>query len=228
LKRLTTGPATNDFFLDHNIFGSAAFNLNMRTRASLCALIALAAISVGYLPAQEPPAPSPVPVNGPVVVDWTPPALAQLSAYAAVKNSFTLDRTMLNAAASVLAETDEPTREAINRLDGLSVHILRFGDAGVPDEGAVNSIRDAYHLRGWKHIVTSSRSGGPVHDQTSDVWVVMDGVNVRGAVVLAETPKSVTLVTVAGNLSPVDLLHLRGHFGIPRFNDNGVAGAVGH
>jgi len=24
-------------------------------------------------------------------------------------------------------------------------------------------------------------------------------------------------VTVAGNLSPVDLLHLRGHFGIPRF-----------
>jgi hypothetical protein len=25
------------------------------------------------------------------------------------------------------------------------------------------------------------------------------------------------LATVAGNLSPVDLLHLRGHFGIPRF-----------
>jgi hypothetical protein len=50
------------------------------------------------------------------------------------------------------------------------------------------------------------------------VWVVMDGVNVRGAVVLAETPKSLTLVTVAGNLSPVDLLHLRGHFGIPRFD----------
>ena len=56
-----------------------------------------------------------------------------------------------------------------------------------------------------------------MHDGTTDVWVVMDGVNVRGAVVLAETPKSLTLVTVAGNLSPVDLLHLRGHFGIPRF-----------
>jgi hypothetical protein len=40
----------------------------------------------------------------------------------------------------------------------------------------------------------------------------------RGAVVLAETPQSLTLVTVAGNLSPVDLLHLRGHFGIPRFD----------
>jgi hypothetical protein len=194
--------------------------------------LALFLASISSAPAQQPgpydPPPSPAPANGPVVVDWTPPALAQLSAYAAIKNSFTLDRTMLNAAASVLAETDEPTRQAINRLDGVSVHLLRFGDAGVPNESAVDSIRDAYHLRGWKHIVTSTRSGGPVHDQTSDVWVVMDGVNVRGAVVLAETPRSVTLVTVAGNLSPVDLLHLRGHFGIPRFNDNGVAGAVEH
>jgi hypothetical protein len=42
-------------------------------------------------------------------------------------------------------------------------------------------------------------------------------------VILAETPKSVTLVTVAGTLSPVDLLHLRGHFGIPRFDGDGVS-----
>jgi hypothetical protein len=164
----------------------------------------------------EPP-PPPVSSNGPVILDWTPPALAQLSALAAVKNSFTLDRTMLNAAASTFPDTDEPTRQAINHLDGVSVHMLRFGNPGVPDEGAVMSIRESYHLRGWKHVVTTQDKGGPVHDGNTDVWVVMDGVNVRGAVVLAETPKSVTLVTVAGNLSPIDLLHLRGHFGIPRF-----------
>ena len=86
----------------------------------------------------------------------------------------------------------------------------------------VDSIRAAYHLRGWKHLVTTTKAGGPVHNGTTDVWVVMDGVNVRGAVVLAETPKSLTLVTVAGNLSPVDLLHLRGHFGIPRFDGDDV------
>jgi len=167
----------------------------------------------------------PVPAAGPVVLDWTPPALAQLGALAAVKNSFVLDRTMLNAAASLLPDTDEPTRQAINRLDGVSVHLLRFGASGVPDEAAVNSIREAYHLRGWKHLVTTQGNGGPVHNGTTDVWMVMDGVNVRGAVVLAETPKSVTLVTVAGNLSPIDILHLRGHFGIPRFDDNGIGDA---
>jgi hypothetical protein len=163
--------------------------------------------------------------ENPVVLDWTPPALSYLAAQAAVKNSFTLDRTLLGAAASVLPDTDAPTRQAIGHLDGLSVHLLRFGDAGVPDENAVNSIRDAYHLRGWKHVVTSTTAGGPVHNGTTDVWVVMDGVNVRGAVVLAETPRSVTLVTVTGDLSPVDLLHLRGHFGIPRFDSDNLGQA---
>jgi hypothetical protein len=195
----------------------------IRLAALFASCVAIAAMAQQPPPSDAPP-PS-VPAFGPVVLDWTPPALAQLSALAAVKDSFTLDRTMLAAAASVLPDSDEPTRQAINRLDGVSVHLLRFGAAGVPDEDAVNSIREAYHLRGWKHIVTTQDRGGPVHNGTTDVWMVMDGVNVRGAVVLAETPKSLTLVTVAGNLSPVDLLHLRGHFGIPRFDDNRVGDA---
>ena len=70
--------------------------------------------------------------------------------------------------------------------------------------------------------MTTTNSGGPLHNGTTDVWLVMDGANLRGAVVLAETPRSLTLVTVAGNLSPVDLFHLRGHFGIPRFEGDGL------
>jgi hypothetical protein len=160
--------------------------------------------------------------NNPVVLDWVPPALAQLSSMAAVKNSFTLDRDLLKVAAGVMPDSDAPTRQAIGKLDGVSVHILRFGPDGVPDERAVDAIRDSYHLRGWKHVVTTAQGGnGPVHNGTTDVWMVLDGVNVRGAVILAETPKSVTLVTVAGNLSTVDLLHLRGHFGIPKFEEDG-------
>lgn len=193
-------------------------NRNFRLGIPVLLVVTACALAAAQPPAPSDPSSPSVDPRGPVVLDWTPPALGQLSALAAVKNSFTLDRTMLNAAASLVPDTDEPTRQAINRVDGVSVHLLRFGQAGVPDEGAVSSIRDAYHLRGWKHVVTTTGSGGPVHDGTTDVWVVMDGINLRGAVVLAETPKSVTLVTVAGNLSPVDLLHLRGHFGIPRFD----------
>jgi hypothetical protein len=139
-----------------------------------------------------------------------------LSARAAVKNSFTLDRTMLGMAAGLVPDSDADTRHAMNKLDGVSVHMLRFGAAGMADESQVEAIRASYHLRGWKHLVTTSKGSGPLHNGTTDVWFVLDGMNVRGAVVLAETPKSVTLVTVAGNLNPVDVMHLRGHFGIPR------------
>jgi hypothetical protein len=156
--------------------------------------------------------------SGPVILEWVPPALAQLSTQAALKSSFTLDRDMLNVAAGLMQDQDGEVRQAVNKLDGVSIHLLRFGAEGMADPAEVDAVRAAYHLRGWKHLVSTRNEGGPVHSGTTDVWLVMDGVNLRGAVVLAETPKSLTLVTVAGNLSPVDLLHLRGHFGIPRFD----------
>jgi hypothetical protein len=180
-----------------------------------------AALSMGSL-AQSPPAPSPSAPGAdisPAILGFVPPALAQLGTQAVANESFTLDRTLLAAAAGFLPDSDADLRQTVARLDGLSVHMLRFAADGAADPGQVNAIREAYHLRGWKHIVNTERARGPDHDDTTDVWLVMDGANVRGGVVLVETPKSLTLATVAGNLSPLDLLHLRGHFGIPRFDD---------
>ena len=133
---------------------------------------------------------------------------------------------MLGIAAGIVPDSEPETRKAIGELDGVSVHLLRFANAGKEDEEQVEAIRAAYHLRGWKHLVTTTLAGGPVHSGTTDLWLVLDGVNVRGAVVLAETPRSLTLVTVAGNLSPIDLLHLRGHFGIPRFDGDDLRSAT--
>lgn len=195
-----------------------------------------AALACGFGLAQapvQPSAPAPDAGNaaaaansdiGPTILEWVPPALAQLSTQALAKESFTLDRTMLVAAAGLLPDADADVRQSVAKLDGVSVHILRFATDGAADPAAVDAIRESYHLRGWKHVVSSNSKGGPVHSGTTDVWVVMDGANVRGAVVLVESPRSLTLATMAGDLSPVDLLHLRGHFGIPRFEGNRLEG----
>jgi len=194
---------------------SLALSVYVLSASLGCAL----AVAQNYVTPSGPPPASNYAANAsPVPLDWVPPALAQLSSSAAMKENFTLDRTMLGIAAGLMPDSDAPTRQAINKIDGLSVHTMRFGEGGIPDEGAVEAVRESYHLRGWKHVVTTSDKGGPVHNGTTDVWVVLDGMNVRGAVVLAETAKSLTLVTVAGNLSPVDLMHLRGHFGIPKLD----------
>jgi hypothetical protein len=161
---------------------------------------------------------------GPAILEWVPPALTQLSTQALAKESFTLDRSMLAAAAGLLPDADADVKQSIAKVDGVSVHILRFAAESAADPAAVDAIRESYHLRGWKHVVSSTTNGGPVHSGTTDVWLVLDGANVRGAVVLVESPKSLTLATMAGNLSPVDLLHLRGHFGIPRFEGDDLEG----
>jgi hypothetical protein len=160
-----------------------------------------------------------------VDLNWTPPALAQLSEEASTRSSFTLDRTALGAAAALVPDSEPETRQAIAKLDGVSVHILRFAPGGIPYGAPVDDIRQAYHLRGWKHLVTNNMAAGanpnakgPLHNGTTDLWLIMDGVNVRGAVALVESPKSLTLITLAGDISTVDLFHLRGHFGIPRFD----------
>ena len=220
------------FASSHATFSSllCLSSMNQSARIGLLACCAVMA-SASVFGQQQPPAPPPVQPgpppaavadSNPVPLEWTPPALTALMAQAVVKNSFTLDRNLIHAAAQIYTDSDAGINQAINKVDGVSVHTLRFGPNGVPDEAAVNAIREAYHLRGWKHMITTTNSGGPVHNDHTDVWMVLDGVNVRGAVILAETPRSVTLVTVAGNLSPVDILHLRGHFGIPKFDDNGL------
>ena len=163
---------------------------------------------------------------GQAILEWTPPALSQLSSQAVAKESFTLDRTMLAAAAGLMPDSDADLRQTVAKLDGVSVHVLRFAADSQADPSQVEAIREAYHLRGWKHILSSANLGGAGRSDITDVWLVLDGTNVRGGVVLVESPKSLTLATVAGNLSPVDMLHLRGHFGIPRFDSDGLSGGA--
>ncbi len=39
--------------------------------------------------------------------------------------------------------------------------------------------------------------------------------------VLVSSPKDLNLIALNGDISTLDLLHLRGHFGIPRFSGDG-------
>ena len=128
------------------------------------------------------------------MLQWAPPALAQLSAQAVAKESFTLDRTMLAAAAGLMPDSDAGVRQAVAKLDGVSVHVLRFGDPAAQSmrRRSTPFARPTTCAAGSTSS-SSTSAGGAVHDQTTDVWLVLDGANVRGAVVLVESPKSLDI-----------------------------------
>ena len=99
---------------------------------------------------------------------------------------------MLAAAAGLIPDSDADLTQTVAKLDGVSVHVLRFAADGHADPSQVEAIREAYHLRGWKHVLSSTNLGGAGRSDITDVWLVMDGANVRGGVVLVESPKSLT------------------------------------
>jgi hypothetical protein len=167
--------------------------------------------------------------SGPAAVDieWTPPALAELGRHAEVRSEFTLDRSMLAAAVGMVPDANDELKQAAAKLDGISVHVLRFAAPGAADPAEIDALRAGYHLRGWKHLVNTTAATGSTGSEITDIWLAMDGSNIRGGVVLVEAPRSLTLVTAAGNLSPLDIIHLRGHFGIPRFKGDNFSDTHG-
>jgi hypothetical protein len=178
-------------------------------------------ISIALLPAIAAPAQK---AGGPIHVSaedspssmlaWTPSALTVLGQQAEVRNSFVLDRTTLGAMLALLPRSDDQVRPAIRKLDGISVHLYRFHDLGQIDPAELQQVRAAYGARGWKHMVSEGGSEDSGRKKT-DLWLALDGVEVRGGAMMLVTPKSVSVVTFVGDLNPIDLLHLRGHFGIP-------------
>ncbi len=150
---------------------------------------------------------------------WIPQGMEALGHHASFHTDLTFDKSMLDMANNFVG--DDTTRPIIAKLRGISVHTYRYPQPGLYDPSILDSVRAQYHDRGWEHMVTSQSHvalrPGQVPGRT-DVWVRFTRGNVEGMVLLVASQTNVNLVAVNGTLSPLDLLHLRGHFGIPRFS----------
>jgi len=148
--------------------------------------------------------------------DWIPRNMDAVAQRASFRTDFTFDRTMLALANNFI--DDEDTRRVVAKLNGISVHCYKFSIPGLYDPASLESVRQQYHDHGWKHMVTAHSNQDPDDLGRTDVWIRFEHANVEGAVVMLASPTSVNLIAINGTLSPLDLLHLRGHFGIPKFS----------
>jgi len=96
------------------------------------------------------------------------------------------------------------------------------------------SIIAAYRSAGWKHLVNAhdgdrdrahdatGNSGAPQHGTATDLWLHFTGTDIDGVTVLARGARDMNMVQIACDLRPLDLIHLSGHFGIPKVDPNAV------
>ena len=136
---------------------------------------------------------------------------------------FTFDKSMLDAANNFLG--DDETRPVIAKLRGISVHSYKFSAPGLYSTSDLDAVEAQYHNRGWKHLVTSQSYVAKPEQTRTDVWVRFDHAEVEGMVLVVANQTNLNLVAINGTLSPLDLLHLRGHFGIPKFSGDSLVDA---
>jgi hypothetical protein len=150
--------------------------------------------------------------------DWVPHNMDSVGQHASFRTDFTFDRSMLELANNFI--DDEDTRRVVAKLNGISVHCYKFSMPGLYDPGSLEAVRQQYRDRGWKHLVTAHSNHDPDNVGRTDVWIRFEHANVEGAVVMLASPTNINIIAVNGTISTLDLLHLRGHFGIPKFSDD--------
>lgn len=133
--------------------------------------------------------------------------------------SFTFDRSMLSAADAFLNGGDEQTRRVVAGLNSITVKTYHARDFARYDPGALGFIDSQYRAAGWKHLVNAN---GSASANMTDMWLHFSGANINGVTVLSRGDKTMSVVSVDCTLRPLDLLHLGGHFGIPKVDENAV------
>jgi hypothetical protein len=146
-------------------------------------------------------------------LDELPQAVQVLRQGAASKTEFTLDHSML-VLASKLDSGNEDLLRVIAGISGVSVHRYRFADPWAYDLDALRSVKDEFHAGGWMQLLNKhDRNGVP---GVTDLWVHWQNEAISNVAILIARSNEVDFFEVSGSISPLDLSHLGGHFGIPK------------
>ena len=142
-----------------------------------------------------------------------PQGIGILQQSASSKSEFTFDHSML-VLASKLDPDNEDLRRVIAGVSGISVHRYHFPGSWQYDPGALSSVNEEYRAAGWKRVLNK-------HDKNegsgaTDLWVRMENNAISNIAILLARPNEVNFIVVSGSISPIDLSHLGGHFGIPK------------
>ena len=149
----------------------------------------------------------------PLQQNWYPQAIEAFGQNATSRTEFSFDHSMLVMAAKSDQE-DESLRRVIAGIDGISIHRFKFQGPGMFDPRVLGDVRHEYNMAGWQHIGNAHDKYG--YPQGADVWIHLEHNVIRNIAVLFTSANQVNFFSVSGSISPIDLLHLSGHLGIPK------------
>jgi len=161
----------------------------------------------------------------PLQQNWYPQEIEAFGQTATSRTEFSFDHSML-VMKSKMDQDDDSLMRVIAGINGISVHRFKFQGPGMFDPRIMGDIRHEYNMAGWQHIGNAHDKYG--YPKGADVWVHLDHNTIRNIAVLFTASNQVNFLSVSGAISPVDLLHLSGHLGIPKIQGGVVMPAPGN
>jgi hypothetical protein len=164
----------------------------------------------------QPPAGNPADLHG---------ALMNLADQPATHTSFSFDRSELQIAQNLLESNGIDANRAPAALTGISIDNYRYPRPAFYMPETMASIIANYHAAGWKHLVNANQSPANTaqpHSTVTDLWLRFVGPDITGITVLNRSPRDMSVIQISCELRPLDLIHLSGHFGIPKVDPNAV------
>jgi hypothetical protein len=151
--------------------------------------------------------------------------LTNLADQPATHTGVVFDRSMMQMVQGVLEQGGLDADHAETALSSISYDNYRYKEPAFYTPETMTSIIETFHRAGWKHLVNGNQTpGNEAQPRTAitDVWLHFSGADIDHVTVLIRAAKGMNLIQVAGDLRPLDLLHLSGHFGIPKVDPNAL------
>jgi hypothetical protein len=155
-----------------------------------------------------------------------PPAIAQslstLADQPATHTGIVFDRSTMQM---MLQQAGLGADRVAAALNSISFDTYRYKEPAFYTPETMAAILQDFHRAGWKHLVNGNQApANMAQPRTSitDVWLHFTGADIDQVTVLVRSTREMSLVQVAGDLRPLDLVHLSGHFGIPKVDPNAV------
>ncbi|HEX7157647.1 MAG TPA: hypothetical protein VF214_01430 [Edaphobacter sp.] len=154
-----------------------------------------------------------------------PQNLSELADQPGTHVSVTFDRSMLDYARTFIDSGNAQAKHAAASLQSITVDTFHYQRPAFYTPEAMSALAATYHAAGWKHLVnanqtpaTSAQPIGPI----TDMWLHFSGAEIDDVTVLVRAPRDMNLIQISCMLRPLDLLHLSGHFGIPKVDPDAV------
>jgi hypothetical protein len=152
-------------------------------------------------------------------------SLSTLADQPATHTGVTFDRSMMQVAQGLLQQGGLDADRAAAALSSISFDTYRYKEPAFYTPETMAAIIQGFHRAGWKHLVDGNQTPANMaqpRTAITDVWLHFTGPDIDQVTVLVRSTREMSLVQVAGDLRPLDLIHLSGHFGIPKVDPNAV------